>query len=76
MLLVMVALIFSQPLGLSLQKYITTDGDPADLEVISITRSTMHNPAQQQPADRPSRHNDLELMHEVRRGDVRNFDSR
>lgn len=44
MMLVMVALIFSQPLGLSLQKYVTTDGDPADLEVISVTRSTMQTP--------------------------------
>ncbi len=32
LLLVMGALLFSQPIGLSLQKYITTDGDPADLE--------------------------------------------
>jgi hypothetical protein len=44
MILVMLALIFSQPLGLSLQKHITTDGDPADLEVISITRSAMRTP--------------------------------
>lgn len=44
MILVMVATLFSQPLGLSLQKYITTDGNPADLEVISITRSQMRLP--------------------------------
>ncbi|HVU12833.1 MAG TPA: DUF6391 domain-containing protein [Phototrophicaceae bacterium] len=44
MLLVMVALIFAQPLGLSLQRYITTDGDPADLEVLRITRSEVQNP--------------------------------
>ncbi len=44
LLLMIVALIFSQPLGLSLQKYITTDGDPADLEVIRVTRSEMRTP--------------------------------
>jgi len=49
LLLVMVALIFAQPLGLSLQRYITTDGDPADLEVISITRSTMQTPLSRNP---------------------------
>lgn len=49
MLLVMVALIFSQPLGLSLQKYITTDGDPADLEVLSVTRSSVQTPLSSAP---------------------------
>ncbi len=49
LLLVMVALIFSQPLGLSLQRWITTDGDPADLEVISIKRSTMQTPLSANP---------------------------
>jgi hypothetical protein len=44
MMLMMVTLLFSQPLGLGLQQYFTTDGDPADLEVVSITRSTMRNP--------------------------------
>ena len=49
LMLVMVALIFSQPLGLSLQKYLTTDGDPADLEIISIKRSTMQTPLSSNP---------------------------
>lgn len=49
MILVMVALIFSQPLGLSLQKYITTDGDPADLEIVSVTRSKMQTPLNSSP---------------------------
>lgn len=49
MILMIGALIFSQPLGLSLQKYITTDGDPADLEVIRITRSDMRTPFSAQP---------------------------
>jgi hypothetical protein len=32
-----IALIASQPLGLELQRYVTTSGDPGSLEVISIT---------------------------------------
>ena len=44
MVLMMVTVLFSQPLGMALQRYFTTDGDPADLEVVSITRSTMHMP--------------------------------
>lgn len=44
MLLIMLTLVFSPALGMSLQKYFTTDGDPADLEVISITRSEMQTP--------------------------------
>ena len=32
-----IALIFSQPLGLELQRRVTTSGDPGTLEVISIT---------------------------------------
>ncbi len=49
MTLVIGALIFSQPIGMSLQKYITTDGDPADLEVLSITRSQMRTPLSSAP---------------------------
>lgn len=39
MILMMLTVLFSQPLGASLQKYFTTDGNPADLEVVSITRT-------------------------------------
>ncbi len=35
---VMATILFSQPIGLSLQKYITTDGDPRNLEIVSIVR--------------------------------------
>ncbi len=41
---VILAIIMSQPLGTSLQKYITTDGDPGDLEIVQITRGTMRSP--------------------------------
>jgi hypothetical protein len=38
MVAVMAAILFSQPLGASLQRHITTDGDPADLEIVGIER--------------------------------------
>jgi hypothetical protein len=38
MMLMMMAVLVSQPLGMSLQKHITTDGDPGDLEIVGITR--------------------------------------
>ncbi|MEQ8674541.1 MAG: DUF6391 domain-containing protein [Aggregatilineales bacterium] len=41
MILVMVALMISPPIGMSLQKHITTDGDPGDLEIVSIKRRQM-----------------------------------
>jgi hypothetical protein len=44
MALVAVAVVLSQPLGFSLQRHITTDGDPADLEVVSVTRSEVGMP--------------------------------
>ncbi len=42
--LVMAAILLSRPLGTNLQKHITTDGNPADLEIISITRDTVRTP--------------------------------
>jgi hypothetical protein len=33
------ALILSQPLGLSLQKHITTSGDPGDMEIVEIIQA-------------------------------------
>lgn len=44
MVLMMGTILFSQPLGLALQKHFTTDGDPADLEIVSIKRSQMRMP--------------------------------
>lgn len=44
MVLMMVALLASQPLGMSLQQHITTSGDPGDLEVVSVTRREMRWP--------------------------------
>lgn len=38
------ALIFSPPLGMNLQRHITTYGDPGDLELVSIRRSEVRLP--------------------------------
>jgi hypothetical protein len=44
MLAMMVTILYSQPLGMALQKYFTTEGNPGDLEIISVTRSTLTIP--------------------------------
>lgn len=49
MALVMAAILFSQPLGMSLQRYITTDGDPADMTIISIRREQFRWPFSAEP---------------------------
>jgi hypothetical protein len=49
MLLMMLALLVSQPLGMGLQKHFTTLGDPGDLEIISITRAQVNTPLGRQP---------------------------
>lgn len=38
------ALIVSQPLGMSLQRHFTTDGDPGDMEISGISRRNMAFP--------------------------------
>jgi hypothetical protein len=49
MLLMMVAILYSQPLGMNLQKYFTTEGDPGDLEVASVKRSEVRLPFSSEP---------------------------
>ena len=44
MLLMMAVILFSKPLGMSLQRHITTEGDPGDLSLISVRRETMTLP--------------------------------
>jgi hypothetical protein len=44
MLLMMFAALYSQPLGMVLQQYITTEGDPGDLELVSVTRRETNLP--------------------------------
>jgi len=38
MSLMMFTVLASQPLGMALQKHFTTEGDPGDLEIISVTK--------------------------------------
>jgi hypothetical protein len=49
MALVMAAILFSQPLGSSLQRHITTDGDPADMTIVSIRRGQFRWPFSSNP---------------------------
>lgn len=44
MLMMMLAVLVSQPLGMALQRHFTTDGDPADMEIVEITRSEARLP--------------------------------
>ncbi len=44
MLAMMFAVLYSQPLGMNLQKYFTTEGNPGDLEIVSITRTHWNIP--------------------------------
>lgn len=39
MALMMGVVLFSTPLGMSLQRYFTTEGDPGEMELVSVTRS-------------------------------------
>lgn len=41
--------IYSLPLGMSLQRHITTEGDPGDMEIVSITRREMRLPLRAKP---------------------------
>ncbi len=44
MLAMMIAILYSQPLGMSIQRHFTTEGNPGDLEIVSITRSKLRIP--------------------------------
>jgi hypothetical protein len=49
MILMMLTVLLSQPLGMNLQRYFTTDGDPGNLEVLAITRSEVRTPFSSRP---------------------------
>lgn len=49
MVLMMLAVLVSEPLGLALQKHFTTEGDPGDLEVLDITSRNSRMPLTMQP---------------------------
>jgi len=48
LVLMMLAALYSQPLGMVVQEYITTEGDPGDMEIVGIKRSEMRFPFRQQ----------------------------
>jgi hypothetical protein len=49
MILMMFTVLLSQPLGMNLQRYFTTDGDPGNLEILNITRSEVRTPFSSKP---------------------------
>ena len=49
MLLMMLTILISEPLGLALQKFFTTDGDPGDMEVLEIVSRQSRMPLTFQP---------------------------
>jgi hypothetical protein len=49
MVLMMLTILISEPLGMALQKYFTTDGDPADMEILEITSRPSRMPLTMQP---------------------------
>lgn len=49
MTMMMMAVFVSQPLGMALQRHITTEGDPGDLEFVSVTRSEVRLPFSSTP---------------------------
>ncbi len=44
MLLMIMTTLVAQPLGMSLQKHITTEGDPGDMDIVAITRHHIRLP--------------------------------
>ena len=44
MIVMMAAVLLSTPLGLSLQKHFTTEGDPGDMQLVSVQRDTLSLP--------------------------------
>lgn len=49
MLLMMLAILTAEPVGIALQRHFTTEGDPGDLRILSITRKPARMPLTLQP---------------------------
>jgi len=49
MVFMMLASFYSQPIGMSLQRHITTSGEPGEMEIVSVTRDQMKLPFRNQP---------------------------
>lgn len=45
----MVGSLYSQPLGMEIQRYITTSGEPGDLEIVRVRRSEFKLPFRDKP---------------------------
>jgi hypothetical protein len=44
MVLMMIAALYSQPIGMVVQEHITTAGDPGAMEIVTVKRSSMRLP--------------------------------
>lgn len=44
MILMMIAALYSLPIGMAVQEHITTSGDPGTMEIVTVKRSTMRVP--------------------------------
>ncbi len=51
MMLMMLTILFSEPLGLGLQRHFTTEGDPGDMEILEITSRPARMPLTWQPVN-------------------------
>lgn len=49
MLFMMIAALYSQPIGMLVQEHITTEGNVGDLELIGVTKSEMNIPFRNKP---------------------------
>ncbi|MGB1287805.1 MAG: DUF6391 domain-containing protein [Aggregatilineales bacterium] len=49
MILMMITTLYSQPIGMSVQKHITTEGHPGDLELVTVTRTESKLPFRDKP---------------------------
>ena len=49
LIFMMVATLYSTPIGMTVQEYITTDGDPGDLEIVRVKRGEMKLPFRSKP---------------------------
>lgn len=49
MIFMMIAALYSTPIGMTVQEHITTDGNPGDMEIVRIKRGEMRLPFRSKP---------------------------
>jgi len=49
LVIMMITVLYSQPIGMVVQKHITTSGEPGELDIIEVTKSKMSLPFRNQP---------------------------